>query len=323
MNENALTYRTLLQADLEDARMQMLDECRRIPETIRHPVNALIESGGKRLRPALVLLSAHLCHADREQAVAAAAAVEMLHTATLIHDDLIDNAGIRRGVGTLNAQGSPMVAVLAGDILFSLAAKFIARANNTALVHRFAETLETICLGEIGQMLGRNGALPSIDSYYQRIYAKTASLFSLCTEAGPILAGYPADTIALSRRLGKLLGEAFQITDDVLDLMGTTSDMGKPVGTDLAQGLATLPVLIYERDHPADARLHAVLAQKAGPTTLQGLIADIRGSLAPQQAMALAAARTEEALTLIRDYPESPHRLALEEIARFAVYRQY
>jgi geranylgeranyl pyrophosphate synthase len=323
MNGNALIYRTLLQEDLDGVRARMLDECSRIPGAIQHPVRALIESRGKRLRPALVLLSSYLCHVDHDQAIAAAAAVEMLHTATLIHDDLIDNAAIRRGVPTLNASWSPMASVLAGDVIFSLAAKLMARGESTTLMVRFAETLETICLGEIDQMFGRNGDLPSIDSYYRRIYEKTASLFSLCVETGPILAGYPARQIARSQQLGRLLGEAFQITDDVLDLMGSTPEMGKPVGTDLAQGLVTLPVLLYGRDHPTDARLHAALTHNADDSQLRDLLADIRASQAPRQAMALAEGHVAEALRLIDAYPESPHRRALEEIAHFAVQRQY
>jgi geranylgeranyl pyrophosphate synthase len=323
MNGDALIYRTLLQDDLDGVRTHMLDECRRIPGTIRHPVNALIESGGKRLRPALVLLSSYLCNADRRQAVITAAAVEMLHTATLIHDDLIDEAAVRRGVGTLNAAWSPMVTVLAGDVVFSLAAKLIARGGSTTLMGRFATTLETICLGEIGQMFERNGDLPSVESYYRRIYAKTASLFSLCTEAGPVLAGCSARRVARGRRLGKLLGQAFQITDDVLDLMGATAELGKPVGSDLSQGLATLPVLIYEREHPADGRLRAVLARTSDRDTLHDLMADIRVSHAPQQAMAVAEGHAAEALHLIGEHPETPYRRALEEIAHFAVRRQY
>jgi octaprenyl-diphosphate synthase len=322
MNGNALIYRTLLQADLDNVRACMLDACRRIPGSIRYPVQALIESGGKRLRPALVLLSSYLCDVDHEQAITTAAAVEMLHTATLIHDDLIDNAAVRRGVRTLNAASSPMAAVLAGDVIFSLAAKLIARGGSTVLMHRFAETLETICLGEIGQMFERNGTLPSIESYYSRIYAKTASLFSLCMETGPMLASYPADKVAEGQQLGKLLGEAFQITDDVLDLVGSVAEMGKPVGTDLAQGLVTLPVLIYGREHPEDERLRAALAHEAGDTTVRDLMTAIQASQAPQQAMALAEAHIGESLSLIAKHPETPYRQALEEIARFAVYRQ-
>ncbi len=322
MKGNALIYRTLLHEDLKDVRTRILDECRRIPETIRRPVDLLIESGGKRLRPALVLLSSHLYHADRSQAVTAAAAVELLHTATLIHDDLIDQAAIRRGVDTLNATWSPMATVLAGDVIFSQAAKVMARDENTVLMQRFAETLETICLGEIGQMFGRNGNLPSIDSYYRRIYAKTASLFSLCMETGPILAGCPAHTIARSRRLGRLIGEAFQITDDVLDLTGSMSEMGKPVGSDLSQGLATLPVLMYAREHP-DPRLHAVIVQRANGAILHDLIDDIRQSEAPQQALALAESHAGEALMLIREHPETPYRRALEEIVQFAIERRH
>ncbi len=301
----------------------MLSACQSIPDEIQKPVQALIEGGGKRLRPALVLLSAATWGADHDSAVVAAAAVELLHTATLIHDDLIDHALIRRGIQTLNARWSTTATVLAGDIVFALAAKLIARSNNTRLVARFAETLETICQGELDQMFGRNGDFPSVDAYYARIYAKTASLFELSVEVGPLLAGCAEETILLSRRVGRLIGEAFQITDDVLDLMGTQSELGKPAGADLRQGLATLPMLLYALSTPEDTRPQAVLAQKADEATTRSLAADLQASNATAQAMGLAEHHAADALSLMQTFPDTPHRHALEDLARFAVNRRY
>lgn len=323
MSADTLQYRTLLCEDLEDVRALMLSECLGVPSQLRLPIQMLIEGGGKRLRPALVLLSSKLSQVDRDKALVTAAAVEMLHTATLIHDDLIDDAAVRRGVHTLNAHWTPTATVLAGDVIFALAAKLIARAGSPSLVQRFAETLETICLGEIGQMFGRNGDVPSIERYYRRIYAKTASLFSLCVESGPVLAEGSQTIIERGQRLGRLIGEAFQIADDVLDLMGTPAQMGKPVGTDLAQGLVTLPVLLYAQAHPEDARLDQVLHGTPGESDVNDLILAIRASDAPTEAMTRAEAHADEALTLMQAYPDGPYRRALEEIVRFAVRRRY
>jgi geranylgeranyl pyrophosphate synthase len=318
-----LTYRALLREDLEDVRTLMLSACETIPDLIRYPIEQLIDGRGKRLRPALVLLTSKLYAADRSKALLAAAGVEMLHTATLIHDDLIDNARLRRGVETLNNQWSPTATVLAGDTMFALAAKLIARTENATLVYRFAETLESICAGELRQMLGRNGNLPTVEIYYERIFAKTASLFALCAESGPVLAGEDPQIVAEANRFGRLLGEAFQIADDVLDLVGTPQRLGKPAGSDLRQGIVTLPVIGYAKAHADDPRLAAVLQHKADETTVDALVSDIRGAKADELAMDRAERHVAEAVALIRKLPQSPYRHALEEIAQFAVRRRY
>ncbi len=318
-----LQYRTLLRDDLKAARSLMLSTCQSIPQPVRLPVATLIMGGGKRLRPALVLLSAYLCDADPGKALLAAAAVEMLHTATLIHDDLIDNSFIRRGVETLNVQWSSTATVLAGDIVFALAAKLIAQTENPFLIERFAVALETICRGELDQMIGRNGSVPEIDAYYERIYAKTASLITLCAESGPILAGSSMDTITQSRRFGRLLGEAYQITDDVLDLLGDTQRLGKPVGSDLRQGLVTLPVLLYAEAVPEDKRVHQIAHGDADERTISSFITDLLASNAADQALAMAQSRADEALAIIQEYPDTVYRRAAEEIVHFSVRRAY
>jgi geranylgeranyl pyrophosphate synthase len=279
--------------------------------------------GGKRLRPSLVLLSSHTCAADREVALLAAAGVEMLHTATLVHDDLIDNALIRRGIATLNATWPPTATVLAGDILFALAAKMVARTGSNALVRRFAETLEAICAGELSQLFDRDGGIPTVPGYYERIYAKTGSLFALCTESGPLLAGCAEDVTARARAVGQLLGKAYQITDDVLDLVGTTTRLGKPAGTDLRQGIITLPMILYAESNPSDSRLHAVAAREADEAALSSLVNDVRVSDAPDEAMSIARSHVEEALALLESFPATPHRRAFAEILRFGVQRRF
>jgi Geranylgeranyl pyrophosphate synthase len=173
-------------------------------------VDHLLGSGGKRLRPALVFLSARLCGADPDVALFAAAGVEMLHTATLVHDDLIDGSLMRRGAETLNARWSPAATVLTGDYLFARAAYWVARTENTRLVQRFAETLMVICNGEIRQMFDGRGKVPSFQEYEQRIYAKTASLIALSAESGAILAHADEEAITALRVYGERLGLAFQ-----------------------------------------------------------------------------------------------------------------
>jgi geranylgeranyl pyrophosphate synthase len=323
MDATKLQYRALLQEDLEEVRTLMLSSCREIPQPVRQPIEMLINAGGKRLRPALTLLSAYIYGADQAEARLTAAAVELLHTATLIHDDLIDDALVRRGVTTLNAQWDPTASVLAGDLVFALAAKLIAQTRNPTLVQHFAETLETICLGELQQMLSRNGELPSVGAYYARIFAKTASLFSLCMQSGPILAGCAERETDRAARFGTLLGEAFQITDDVLDLLGSPEQLRKPVGSDLRQGLVTLPVLLYAQTADAEPEVLHVLHQPADEVAVSTLLANLQASGAGEMAMAQARARAESALSLVREFTKTPYRHALEEIVHFSVERAY
>lgn len=320
-SKTSLQYRRLLDSDLTVVQNLMLTECDCIPLPLRAGVEALIKSGGKRLRPAIVLLFAHMCHADRDKALATAAAVEMLHTATLVHDDLIDHAQMRRGIETLNAHWPTPATVLTGDIVFALAAKLIAKSENPTLVQRFAETLEVICTGELDQLFGRHQGLPTLEAYYDRIFAKTGSLFALCAQSGPILAGCDSQLVEQAHRFGALLGQAFQIADDVLDFVGDPHTMGKPVGSDLREGIITLPVLEYVKSHPDDHRVRAILDDRGDDDMMDAFIEAIRASQAPEQAMARAREHAEEALSLIQAYPESPHRMAIAEIVAFAVHR--
>lgn len=316
-----LQYTTLLQKELEATRTLLISACSSIPLPARDLVEQLINRGGKRLRPAIVLLAAHLVQSDLEVALLAAAGVEMLHTATLIHDDIVDNASVRRGIPTLNAQLPVAAAVLAGDIAFAQAAKLIARTGAPLLIERFSTTLETICRGELDQMFRSAGCLPSQETYFGRIFAKTASLFALCAQIGPLLARSSPECIEQAQQFGQLVGEAFQITDDVLDLLGDSRQTGKPVGVDLRQGLATLPIIIYAEDHMDDPRLRAVLSGTADEPQIGQFLSDLIRSGATDQAMQAARSRKAEALAVLQTFPSSAHRRALEELVQFAVDR--
>ncbi len=249
-------FLNLIHEDLERTERLLREHSPDEHQAIAFAVDYLLGSGGKRLRPALVFLSARLCGADLERATFAAAGVEMLHTATLVHDDLIDGSLMRRGVETLNARWSPAATVLTGDYLFARAAYLVAQTESVRLVQRFAETLMVICNGEIHQMFSGRGTVPTFQEYERRIYAKTASLIALSAEAGAILAHADEESIAALRTYGEQLGLAFQIVDDVLDFIADERVLGKPVGSDLRQGLVTLPVLLFleeNGDHSAPA----------------------------------------------------------------------
>jgi geranylgeranyl pyrophosphate synthase len=295
----------------------------------------LLGSGGKRLRPALVL-AAYRFFAEpaSEKAIAMAAAVETLHTATLVHDDLIDGALLRRGSTTLNAVWGKGATVLAGDYLFARAAGFAAESEHVRVVQLFAETLRIICEGELRQLFsGRQWDQPK-DTYYERIFAKTASLFAAATRSAAILADAPPLMEQSLYDYGYHLGMAFQIVDDILDFTGDETVLGKPVGSDLRQGIITLPFFYYLQMQPAPEKVLAGLNEPAPATNGGGtkgtgsgdrasdVIAAVRASpairLAADEARSFAARAKADLLIL----PDGECRQAMDELADFVVARR-
>lgn len=316
-------FHKLVQDELEQVEAILQERPPGQHETIGTAVDHLIGGGGKRLRPTLVLLSGHHCGADMERAVFAAAAVEMLHTATLIHDDLIDGSLIRRSVGTLNARWSPSTTILVGDYIFARAAVLASQANNVRLVQRFAETLATICNGEIRQMFDGRGLSTDRREYEQRIYAKTASLIAMSVESGAILAAASEETTNALRTYGERLGLAFQIVDDVLDFVADEQTLGKPVGSDLRQGLITLPTLLFLEATPDHTDVRRALSGRPAEATLQRAVAAVACSAAVEQAQEIARAYAEQAIAALDQLADSRYRTALVELAEFTVRRRF
>ena len=282
----------------------------------------LIRAGGKRIRPRLVLLTGSLLGGDPKRLVHLAAAIEMLHTATLVHDDLIDGSILRRGMETLNVQWTPAATVLAGDFAFTRAAELVAAADSTAVMHLFAESMAVMVAGELGQLLRERG-IASREEYYDWISAKTATLFELATGAAAILGATDAKTVNAARRFGHEIGMAFQIMDDILDFTGDPARLGKPAGNDLRQGVVTLPTLYYLEAHPDDPALQALIANKGSDGhSLKRLLAAIRASGGIQLALAEAQAFVVRGLESLTKLPNRPERLALEKMAWAVVRRE-
>jgi geranylgeranyl pyrophosphate synthase len=281
----------------------------------------ILESGGKRLRPAVTILSARFYPCPLEPLISLAAAVETLHTATLVHDDVIDNALLRRGTPTLNASWSHGTTILAGDYLFARAASFAAEAANVRLMHIFARTLMIIVDGELRQLFSlRNWQQPR-EEYYRRIFAKTASLFSAACESGAVLSGAPEPHVQALKDYGYHLGMAFQIMDDILDFTGDDAALGKPVGNDLRQGTLTLPAFYYLQAHPeAAASLEAEL--RSGDGGVERVVALIRNSPAIERAHEEARHFADQAKASLMPLPDNPYRQAMASLADFAVARE-
>jgi geranylgeranyl pyrophosphate synthase len=292
-------------------------------EAISVAVDHLVAGGGKRFRPTLVLLSAHLCDADIDRAIFAAASAEMLHTATLVHDDLIDGSLIRRGVETLNASWTPAATVLTGDYMFARAAHLVAQADNVRMTQRFAETLMTICNGEIRQMFDGKPGQSDFREYEQRIYAKTARLIALSAESGAILANAHNSLEKTLRSYGEKIGTAFQIVDDVLDFVADEEILGKPVGSDLRQGLATLPVLLFLSSESDQQTVRDVLEGDHSADAIERAVQAITDSQAIEQALATARRHVQDAKKALEKFPDTSYRTALLDLADFTVDRRF
>lgn len=289
---------------------------------LRSALEHILSAGGKRIRPTLGLLVGNMLGAPEEKLITLGAAVELLHTATLVHDDLIDGALLRRGIPTLNAHWSPAATVLTGDFLFARAAKLAADTDYLPLMKLFADTLAIIVNGELTQMFSARGVI-NRDNYYQRIYAKTASLFEMAALAAAMVSTEDEETRAAMKVFGYEVGMAFQIVDDILDFTGEQSAVGKPIGSDLLNGLVTLPAIYFAESHP---RNEDILSLPEGgwkdTERVQRLVDDIRQSQVIQKAMDEARQAVSRALKSLSDAPISPEKDALENLAKFIVDRK-
>lgn len=310
-----------VQALIPQVEARMRSQSNGYHEGLRLALEHLLSAGGKRVRPTVALLISAMLGVERERAITLGAAVELLHTATLVHDDLIDGALLRRGNPTLNAQWNASATILAGDFLFSQAASLAAEVDSIPVMRMFARTLSTIVNGEIGQIFAR-GRVASRQDYSERIYAKTASMFELAARAPAYLVpegeAYGDDLLAY----GYEIGMAFQIVDDVLDFSSDAATMGKPVASDLRQGLVTLPAFRYGELQPEDATLQAVLVGKTPPADdLDALIDNIRNSGAVELALEEAKSHSQKALAALEALPQCSERQALVDLADYVIER--
>jgi heptaprenyl diphosphate synthase len=274
-------------ADLSAVEVALRDDIGRDPDVVSAPMADLFAAGGKRLRPALVLLSAKCGRYDLEKLLPAAMAVELTHAATLVHDDVIDRSAVRRGRPTVAASLGDEPAIVIGDFYFAKAYEHAARTDSTEVVGILARTVMEICAGEVRQQAIRYDYRTEVDEYMRRIEAKTATLLAASCDIGAVLGGLPASQRSALHEYGRLLGLAFQIADDVLDYLGTVGEMGKPIGQDIAEGFATLPLMLAREDPDNASKLDRVLsgALKLSTQEARDVVEMVRGSHAPQQAL--------------------------------------
>lgn len=282
----------------------------------------LLSAGGKRIRPVMTLLVGKMLGAESDRLITLAAAIELLHTATLVHDDLIDGSLLRRGMPTLNSQWSPGATVLTGDFLFAAAAKLASDTNSIPVMSLFSKTLTIIVNGEINQLF-RSPCSINRKEYLNRIYDKTASLFETSAKSAALISPVSPEICESMRHFGYEIGMAFQIVDDILDFTGEQNVLGKPVGSDLRQGLITLPVLTFIEKHPSHPLSQQLSTGKCPSKDNQvaELVEAVCNSQAIKESMQIARDFVQRGISKLEDLSPSPERDHLRELAEFIVER--
>ncbi len=281
-----------------------------------------LKGGGKGIRPAFVLLSGKFYDYNLDHLLPMATAVELLHTATLVHDDAIDKSLIRRGRATVYKVWDGDKAVLLGDYLFAKAEEFAAATGNLQVIKLSAQTLQVISSGELNQAFNAFNLEQTRQHYLQRISSKTASLFSTATESGAILSQAPEESIKVLKDYGYNLGIAFQIVDDILDFISTEEELGKPIGSDLAQGTLTLPSMILLERYPEDNPVKRLFQNRDKQENIKQAIELVCNSSIIEECYAVASEYRARACRNLNLLPENASRQALIELANYVVNRK-
>lgn len=286
--------------------------------------NYLVQAGGKRLRPLLVLLSARSLGYNGRQHLKLATIIEFLHTAMLLHDDVVDNSDVRRGRATVNATWGNSASVLVGDFLHSRAFEMMVEIGNMRVMQLLSRATNTITEGEVQQMTHIGNFRLSEASYMDIIYRKTAKLFEACSQAAANLAGADDRHTEALRDYGGNLGMAFQLVDDTLDYVGDNETLGKKTGTDLGEGKLTLPLIYAIRESsPADAEMLRQVVLNPGSGNLAEVARRVADSGAIDYTLAEAEARRQKALANLEVLGPSPYREAMYNLTSFVVDRSH
>ncbi|CAG0878796.1 unnamed protein product [Cyprideis torosa] len=319
--------------DIAQSQALVADEMSRVDAVIRENLASdvvlinqlshyIISSGGKRLRPQLVLMAANACAYSGNKHITVAAIIEFIHTATLLHDDVVDASELRRGRDTANNIWGNEAAVLVGDFLYSRAFEMMVTVDSMQVMQILAGTTNIIAEGEVMQLLNVNDAETTQERYLQVIRAKTARLFQAATHLGGVLSAASDDICMGLKRYGMHLGTAFQVIDDVLDYTQSAQEMGKNLGDDLAEGKPTLPlILAMKKGNQEQAACVKRAIETGGLDNIDGVLAAIHATGALDEARALAVAEALMAEEALHALPDSQWKAAMISIARFVTQR--
>ncbi|UCG10035.1 MAG: polyprenyl synthetase family protein [Dehalococcoidia bacterium] len=311
-----------IQQELVRAEESLASVTRVEPNWLAKMLDYSLSGGGKRIRPALALLSGKLYDYNLDYLLPMAVAVELMHTATLVHDDAIDNSLVRRSKPTINSVWGEEKAVLLGDYLFARSGEFAADTQNLRVVRLFSQTLAIISTGELEQTFTAFNTDQSWQDYLKRISHKTASLFSLATESGAILSQAPEKSIEILKDYGYNLGIAFQIVDDILDFIGTEEELGKPVGSDLSQGTLTLPAILLLEQYPDDNPIKKSFSDADRPKNIELALNMVRDSSIPEACYQVAADYCAKACRNLNLLPDNDSLQSLIQLAGFIAERR-
>jgi len=320
---------------LEAIRNPIVEDLQRVDEVIHRRLSSdvvlirtiadyIVGSGGKRLRPALVLLSANAFGAQGPARHELAAVIEFIHTATLLHDDVVDESSLRRGRKTANAEFGNAASVLVGDFLYSRAFQMIVDAGSLRIMKVLADATNVIAEGEVLQLLNVHDADTDEDKYLRVIRYKTAKLFEAATQVGAILGGATPELETALAEYGMHLGTAFQLIDDVLDYSGDLTETGKNLGDDLAEGKPTLPLIrVMQAGDERERRLVRHAIEHGGKADLEGVVAAIHRVGALDYARERARAEAAVASSRLTGLSDSACRDSLLQLALFSVERKF
>lgn len=310
-----------VQADLQQVE-DVLDRLTHLDDFpgLEKMLQVVLAAGGKRLRPGIALLAGTFGNYRVDLLVPLASAIELLHTATLVHDDVIDKADTRRGHPTASSVWDNGPAVMLGDYMFAHAAELVAMTGNIRVIRLFAATLMKLASGEINQDLSAYDSRETLKNYFTRIGGKTAALFSAAGEGGAIVVEADENHVLALRDYSYNLGMAFQIVDDILDFIGDEAEMGKPVGSDLMQGTLTLPSLLLVERQPSD---NAVTRLFESPQNgaLEAAIAAVRDSDIIEESQVIARRFRDQAEAALQPLPATEARDTLVELLDYVLER--
>ncbi len=280
-------------------------------------------SGGKRIRPALVLLSGKFCNYDLDRLLPMAVAVEVLHTATLVHDDAIDHSPLRRGSPTINQVWGEDKAILLGDYLLAKAEELVSETQNLAVIRLFARAIMALASGELVQAFCAFNLEQTREQYFARVSAKTASLITLATESGAILSQAREKMIMALKDYGQSLGIAFQIVDDILDFIGEEAEMGKPTGSDLSEGTLTLPAMMILERYPHDNPIRRLFSHEGDRQENINLAIELVSSSGVlEECYQVAQGYSARACNSLDILPAIPALKSLKDLAQYVVARK-
>ncbi|MGI5836659.1 MAG: polyprenyl synthetase family protein [Chloroflexota bacterium] len=289
--------------------------------TMEKLLGLVLPGSGKRLRPVLALLCGRVNRIDRDKLIPFAAALELLHTASLVHDDVVDESPMRRGEPTVSAKIKNSIAVLVGDYLFAQAAAHAATTSRIDVINAFTRTSMAIITGQIDESWSDGKLSLTKERYFKRIGGKTAALFALSAEGGAMLSNATEDVVRALEQFGYKLGLAFQIVDDILDVIGDERNLGKPVGSDIRQGVVTLPALLVRHLVPPPLFESAYSGDGESEEAIEALLHIIRTEGGVENSYAEADRLKAEACSALQILPDTPVRQALIDLAEIVVQR--